>query len=307
MTSSAPFDSAPSDGRIVAVTGATGALGSRVARRLAAAGVAQRLVVRDASRAPSLPGAEVTALPGGYRDGDAMVAALSGVHTVFLVSASESPDRRAVHATAVDAAVDAGVAHVVYVSFAGAAPQATFTFARDHYHTEEHIKSHDVAYTMLRNNLYLDLLTHFVGPDGVLRGPAGDGRFAGVTREDIADVAAAVLTASITGETAHHGRTYDVTGPEAITMAEFVAALTAASGRLITYDAETLDQAYASRASYGAPDWEVAGWVTTYAAVAASELASIATTVADITGHEPMSVHAYLAAFPHEIDHLRTA
>jgi hypothetical protein len=88
-------------------------------------------------------------------------------------------------------------------------------------------------------------------------------------------------------------------------MAELVAQLTNASGELITYDAETLDQAYASRASYGAPDWEVAGWVTTYAAVAAGELDVVSSTVADIAGHEPMSLAEYLAKFPHEIDHLR--
>lgn len=185
----------------MAVTGATGALGGRIAQRLADAGITQRLVVRDALRAPSLPGADVRAVPGGYRDSEAMTAAFAGARTALLVSAGESQDRRDVHASAIDAAVDAGVGHIVYVSFVGAAPRATFTFARDHYHAEEHIKSHSVRYTMVRNNLYLDLLTHFVGPDRVLRGPAGDGRFGGVTREDIADVIAAILTASARGDT----------------------------------------------------------------------------------------------------------
>ena len=68
----------------IAVTGATGALGAAVARLLAEAGVEQRLVVRDASRAPRLPGAEVAV--ASYADTEAMARALDGVRTLFLVS-----------------------------------------------------------------------------------------------------------------------------------------------------------------------------------------------------------------------------
>jgi NAD(P)H dehydrogenase (quinone) len=294
-------------GGLIAVTGVTGALGGRVARRLAASGVGQRLLVRDVQRAPDLAGADVIGIGDGYTDADAMSAALAGVHTLLLVSASESKDRRDVHAAAVDAAVDAGVAHIVYVSFVGAGPYATFTLARDHGHTEEHIRSRGVAFTILRDNMYLDFVPNMVGADGVLRGPAGDGRFGGVTRDDVADVAAAVLTSVAAGEDTHTGRVYDVTGREAISMAEIAAHLTRASGRLITYDAETLDQAYASRSVYGAPDWEVAGWVTSYSAIAAGELEVVTSTVADLAGHEPMTFAEYLAAHPSDVDRLRTA
>jgi len=294
-------------GGLIAVTGGTGALGGRVARRLADAGVVQRLLVRDGSRAPDLAGADVVSIGGGYTDADAMRAALAGVHTLLLVSASESKERRDVHATAVDAAVDAGVAHIVYVSFVGAGPRATFTLARDHGHTEEHIKARGITHTVLRNNMYLDLVPHFVGADGTLRGPAGNGRFGGVTRDDIADVAVAVLTSVAAGEDVHVGQVYDVTGRETISMAEIAAHLTRASGRLITYDDETLDQAYASRSVYGAPDWEVAGWVTSYSAIAAGELDVVTSTVADLAGHEPMTFAEYLARYPEDIKHLRTA
>ena len=242
---------------LVAVTASTGALGGRVALRLAAAGVPQRLVVRDAARAPQMPGAEVVTV-GGYGDSEGMRAALDGVHTLFLVSAKEEADRVALHTAAVDAAVAAGVSRIVYVSFVGAGPDATFTFARDHWHTEEHIRNSGVTHTVLRNNLYLDILPYFPGTDGVLRGPAGSGRFGGVARDDIADAAVGVLTTlsgnTLSGNTVHDNTTYDITGPAAITMEEVAAELTRASGRLIMYDAETLDQAYASRASFGAPN-----------------------------------------------------
>lgn len=281
---------------LIAVTTATGALGGRVAARLAAAGVPQRLIVRDASRAPTLAGAETTVV-SGYDDVDGMRAALSGVHTVLLVSVTEASDRVSIHAAAVDAAVAAGVSRIVYVSFVGAGPYATFTFARDHWHTEEHIRSSGVAHTVLRNNLYLDALPHFVGSDGVLRGPAGHGKFGGIARDDSADAIVGALTTP-----GHDNVTYDLTGPAAITMEEVAEELTRATGSLVTYDAETIDQAYASRSGYGAEDWRVSGWVTSYAAIAVGELDVVSTAVQDLSGHAPMSFHEYLTQSPLLVD-----
>lgn len=283
----------------IAVTGATGGIGGRVARILADRGVRQRLLVRDASLAPSLAGADVAAI-SGYHDFDAMRDALDGVRTLLFVSAREAADRAGHQHAAVDAAVAAGVARIVYISFLGASPTATFTFARDHYKTEEHIKGHGVAYTFLRDNLYLDALPYFPGRDGVLRGPAGNGSFGGVARDDIAAVAAEVLIGG-----GHEGKAYDLTGPESISMSQVVAELTRASGRLITYDAETLDQAYASRCVYGAPDWKVAGWVTSYAAIATGELDVVTTAVADVTGRTPMSFAEFLDRNPQDVARLR--
>jgi uncharacterized protein YbjT (DUF2867 family) len=117
---------------------------------------------------------------------------------------------------------------------------------------------------------------------------------AAVTRDDIAEAAVAVL---LDGED-HVGRTYDMTGPEALTMAEVAEELSRATGRAIGYQPETVEEAYASRASYGAPDWEVAGWVTTYVAVANGDLEQVSGDVAALTGHQPMSLAEFLAANP---------
>jgi uncharacterized protein YbjT (DUF2867 family) len=57
----------------------------------------------------------------------------------------------------VDAATVAGVEHVVYLSFVGASPTATFTLARDHFDTEEYIKASGIGHTFLRDNIYADL------------------------------------------------------------------------------------------------------------------------------------------------------
>jgi NAD(P)H dehydrogenase (quinone) len=275
---------------LICVTGATGQLGGRVAARLAAAGAAQRLVVRDAARAPQLAGA-VTAV-AEYGDRDAVRRALDGAATVLMVSASESPDRVDRHRSFVDAAVAAGVDHLVYTSFVGAAPDATFTLARDHWATEEHIRASGLTHTFLRDNLYADFLTFLVGDDGVIRGPGGAGRAAVIAQDDIADAAVAVLLAPA----AHAGRTWDLTGPQALSFSEMAATITAVTGRQVRFHDETIEQAYASRASYGAPDWQVDAWVSTYTAVATGELAQVSPAVEELTGHPATSLEALLRA-----------
>jgi uncharacterized protein YbjT (DUF2867 family) len=278
-----PADDATSTAPI-AVTGVTGRLGGAVARRLALLEVPLRLVARDPSRVPQLPRSQVVAAEFG--DAAAVAAALDGVRTVLMVSAGETLDRVDRHRTFVDAAAAAGVTHVVYVSFFGAAPRATFTLARDHWATEEHIRASGLAHTFLRDNLYLDFLPEMVGEDGLIRGPAGSGRAAAVAIDDVADVAVAVLRAP----EQHRGATYDLTGPEALTFTEMATVLTRATGRPVSFHDETLEEAYRSRARYGAPGWQVKAWVSTYTAVARSELDGVTDAVPRLTGHPATSL-----------------
>jgi NAD(P)H dehydrogenase (quinone) len=264
----------------LAVTGSTGQVGGRVARLLAAAGVPQRLVVRDPGRAPVLDGTSV--VRAGYGDGEAARRALDGIDTLFMVSGAEAPDRVEQHFTFIDAAVAAGVSRIVYTSFYGAAPDATFTLGRDHWATEEHIRASGLRQVFLRDNLYSDFLRYMVGEDGVIRGPAGDGRVSAVAQADIAEVAAIVLQQ----EGAHDGATYEMTGPEALTFHEIAALF----GPGVTYHPETVEEAYASRAKYGAPDWQVDAWVSTYTSIAAGEQAGVSDDIERITGHRATSI-----------------
>jgi NAD(P)H dehydrogenase (quinone) len=282
----------------IGVTGATGGLGGRVAARLAEQGVPQRMLVRDPARAPDLPHAEAVAF-GGYDDAEGMRRALDGVETLLLVSAAEHPDRVRLHKTAVDAAIAAGVGRIVYTSFVAAAPETTFTFGRDHFHTEEHIKASGAAYTFLRDNIYLDFIPLLCPPEGVIRGPAGDGRVAAVARDDIAGVAAAVLT----GE-GHDGETYDITGAEAFTLDEAAAELSRVTGRRITFENETLEEARESRRPSGAEDYEIEGWVTSYAAIAAGDLEAVSDCVERFLDREPQRLGDWLRANPESWRHL---
>ncbi|MFB9181554.1 NAD(P)H-binding protein [Dactylosporangium sucinum] len=238
---------------MIAVTGANGAVGRRVLERLPEA---RGLTRQDAE----------------YRDTDAMARALRGVTTLLLVSGRESKDRVAEHKSAVDGAVRANVQRIVYLSFYGAAPDCTFTFARDHWHTEEHIKRSGLRWTFVRDNLYLEMIPRFAGADGVIRGPAGDGRVAAVSYEDVAESVKSVLIAD------HDNATYSLTGPEAFTLHE------AAEAFGLRYHPETIEEAHAWR--QGAP-FEVEGWVTSYTAIAAGELAGVTDHVEQLTGRKP--------------------
>jgi len=263
----------------LAVTGSTGRVGGLVARRLSELSVDHRLLVRDPARAPALPGTHIAA--ADYGDAAGVRTALSGAHTVFMVSGAETPNRVQQHVTFIDAAIDAGVQRIVYLSFFGASPTATFTLARDHWATEEHLRSTGVAHTILRDNLYADFAPALVGADGNIRGPAADGRAAVVAQADVADVAVVVLGS----DDAYGGQTLNLTGPTALTMYEIASALSDHLGRTVAYVPETIEEAYASRAVYGAPKWQVDAWVSTYTAIAAGELEGVSEDIQDVTGH----------------------
>lgn len=284
----------------IVITGATGGLGGRVASRLASAGVPTRLLVRDPQRAPRFEGAEIVV--GDYADPASITHAVAGADTLFLVSGPEARARVPLHAGAIEAAVAGGIRRIVYTSFLAASHDATFTFARDHAATEDVLAASGLAWTSLRNSLYQDVVPYFVGEDGVIRGPAGDGRVSFVARDDIADVATAVLR--VAGED-DAGRTLDVTGPAAWSFAEAAAALTEVTGREIRYHAETLEEARSSRAPSGAPDWEIEGWVTSYSAATTGELATVSDVVGRFAGHPPVALDAWLRANPDAWAHLR--
>ena len=271
---------------MIGITGASGGMGRRVAERLADERL--RLIVRDAARAPEVRAEVREASSYGARD--EMRAALDGVDTLFLIPARESADRLEQHFTAVNAAADAGVSHIVYLSFIRRGDSA-FTLGREHFATEDHIRASGVAWVFPRMNLYMDFIPSMIGSDDVIRGPAGDGRFAAVLRDDIADAVAAILTSP--GD--HEGQAYDLTGPSAFTLSEAADEMSRAWGRSIRFENETLDEARSSRAAYGAPDWEVEAWISSYVAIANGELAGVSEDVERLTGHPPASLRSWLA------------
>ena len=282
----------------LAITGARGAVGGRVAHRLAAAGVNQRLLVRDLASAPPLPGASPVEV-SDYGDHGEMAAALDGVRTLFLVSFREARDRLDQHLRAVDAAVDAGVERIVYLSFLEASADSTFLLGRQHHATEQHIRDRGVGFTFLRSSFYADFVPFFTGDDGVIRAPAGTGGVSWICRDDIADT---VVAAVQTDE--YDGQALENTGPAALDFRETAAVLSRVSGRDISYVEETEEEAWESRRPSGAPEWEIAGWVSSYLAVANGELATVSDTVELLTGRPARGLESFLKDNPDLWAHL---
>jgi len=269
----------------IAVTGANGSIGGQVLAALIAAGADARPITRaDAA----------------YDNTARLAGALRGAETVFLVSARESADRMAEHTSAIDAVVASGATRIVYLSFLGAAPDCTFTFGRDHFHTERLIRDSGLEFSFLRDNFYQKIVPHFASAEGVIRGPAEEGSLSAVADRDVVDVAAAVLL----DPAAHSGATYQLTGPESLTMAEYAAALSRVSGRDIRFIDETVEEAYASRAVWNAPSFEVDGWVSTYTAIAKGEVAVVSDDVHAVTGHEAQGFEEFLRECPDSWAHL---
>lgn len=279
----------------IAIAGASGRIGGEVARLLAAGRAGEgspdalRLVVRSAERAPSLPGAEVAV--ASFGDAVACRAAFSDVDALLLVSAGESADRLEQHRTAIGAARDAGVGRIVYTSFLGAAPDAEFTLARDHGATEEMIRDSQMAWTVLRDSFYADVLVDFAGDERVIQGPAGEGRCAFVARRDVAEVAAAVLGAGQMWE----GAALELTGPEALSLAEAATRMTTALGRPFRYEDQTLEQARASRAAWDPEPWQMDAWISTYTAIGSGALDVVTGDVERVLGRAPLSLEDVLA------------
>lgn len=282
---------------LIAVTGVTGYVGSRVAGHLSRRGADLRLVARQPEKVSSDLSGEVAY--GSYADQGAMTEACTRASTLFFVSGREDKDRLKHHRRVVKAAAEAGVERIIYLSFLNAEPDATFVLARQHHATEQFIRDTGMDFVFLRDSFYIDFVAYIVGEDRAIHAPAGDGKVSMVARDDIAEAAAALLLSD-----EHSGVTFDMTGPEAMSLHEVAERLGRFIGRDIRYQPETEEEAYRSRSGYGAPDWEVEGWVTSYLAMANGEMATVSDAVESLTGHPARSLEEFLAANPDSYRHL---
>jgi uncharacterized protein YbjT (DUF2867 family) len=281
---------------MILITGASGRIGRRAATLLARDGYELRLMTRTPERAPRLSKAEI--VRGDFADPAALRHAFAGASAALVISADGQPGARALrHKKAFEAAAQAGTEHVVYLSLQGAAPNSKYPFSRDHYMSEQFLAATGVPHTVLRDAYYIDMFPGmFIGNDkgdsgGVIRGPAKRGRGAFISREDVARTAAAAVRT-------RPGGIHDVTGPEALSVAEVASRLSAVTGRDLRYEDEPAD---ATRERLSKPDlrpWQVdlaAGW---FQAIAAGELRHVSGTVLEFTGTAPLTLEEYFARFP---------
>lgn len=218
-----------------------------------------------------------------------------------MVSASGKPGERAEqHTNAFRAAARAGVDHVVYLSLQGAAPNSKYPFSRDHYLSEQYLFAEGLPCTVLRNAFYLDMFLDKFDAQGVVRGPAQQGRGAFVSREDVAWTAAAVMRRL-------PGGIRDVTGPQALSVADIAGRLSALVGRQLRYEDESAETARGRLGKLDPLAWRVDLSVRWFEAIAAGELERTSDTILRFTGTPPLTLEDYFQAFPELLSALHLA
>jgi uncharacterized protein YbjT (DUF2867 family) len=275
---------------VILITGASGRVARRTAELLAGDGHSLRLMTRSPQVAPKLTEAET--VRGDFAEPATLKDAFAGVSAALVVSASGEPGERApLHRNAFQAAARARVGHVVYLSLQGAAPDSRYPFSRDHYLSEQYLYAAGLPCTVLRDAFYIDMFLEKFDAEGVVHGPARQGCGAFVSREDVARTAAAVLRKQ-------PGGIYDVTGPEALSVADIARRLSTLVGRQLRYEDESADAARERLNRLEPLAWRVDLSVGWFEAIAAGELKRTSDTVLRFTGTAPLTLEDYFRAFP---------
>jgi NAD(P)H dehydrogenase (quinone) len=243
----------------IAITGATGQLGRLVVAGLKARLPAQPLValVRSPAKAADLG---IAAREADYARPETLAAALAGVDALLLISSSEVGQRAAQHRNVIAAAKQAGVKRIVYTSLLRA-DTSLLSLAPEHHETEGMLRAAGIPFTILRNGWYSENYTGSVAgalAGGAFIGSAGEGKISSAARADYADAAVAVLTSP-----GHDGKTYELAGDEAYTLAQLAAEISRQSGKTIPYKNLPEADYAAALAGFGLPAalaQAIAGW-----------------------------------------------
>src|ERR1041384_5901489 len=202
---------------MILVTGATGLTGSEVVRRLSARDVQVRALVRNPAKAAKLsPLPKVEIVEGDMARPETLNHAFRNVDRAMLISSS-APDMLEVQSNFIEAARKAGVRYVVELS--GIMPEldSPFRYARMHGEIEKRLEQSGMAFTHLRAGEFFTAYFRrvpLIVAKGELILPMEEARIASIDIGDIAEVAVSVLMNS----SGHEGKTYPITGPEALTM-----------------------------------------------------------------------------------------
>ncbi len=221
---------------MIVVAGGTGQLGSHVVNQLreSDARASFAVLARDRAKSRHLVEQGVEVRLADYDRPDELPRAFAGVKKLLFIS-TMAMNRAEQQKRVVDAAVAAGVQHIIYTGLAirDIETSGVRDLMRSHFETEAHIAASGVAFTFLRNTMYAEAIPVIIGPQALERGiflAGGQGRVPYASRAEMGEAAANVLL-----QRGHEGKTYQVAGPEAASYEEVARALSEATGRTIAY------------------------------------------------------------------------
>ena len=271
---------------MILVTGATGNVGSEAVRLLAARSEPVRALVRSHDRAPD--GAVEVAL-GDFDSPSALHQAMDGIDTVVLVSPAVPAQEIAV----IDAAVGAGVDHIVKVS-SKASPDSPVERRRGQARIEAHLLATGIGHTLLRANAYqqnlLSLAPSVQATQGFIMS-AGSGQVGMTDARDVAAVAVEIAIAPA----GHSGQTYWPTGPELVTYGDVADTLTELLGHPVEYRRVTPEEHRTAMLAAGLPQAVAESNAQAFALIAGGDAAWITDDVQRLTGHAPRTQRGFLA------------
>jgi uncharacterized protein YbjT (DUF2867 family) len=275
---------------MILVTGASGNVGSAVLQELLRAGAPVRGMYRSKEEPAKAP-AGASPVLADFANRASLDRALDGVDSVFLVC-SPIPQLVELESNVVDACRKRGVKHLVQNSALGAGVYDK-SFPRWHYAVEERVRASGIPATILRPESFMqNIVTYFAGTiesDGAFYAAGGSAPIGFVDMRDVAAVAAKVLTSD-----GHAGKTYTVTGPEALTYAQVAAKLSALLGREVKYVALTQEQLRQSMQGVGMPPWQVEALADLQAYYTDGPGAKVTGDVREVLGRGPNRFDEYL-------------
>ncbi len=239
----------------IVVTGASGAFGRMVTELLLQRVPAAELILVTRKPGTLAAAAERGACVryGDFDNQDSLVTAFAGARKMLLISTLDVGERRRrQHHAAIEAAVGAGVAHIVYTSSAGIHPRSPAFVIADHLDTEETVRKSGVAFTFLRDSQYAEVIATMIAPLAISTGQwfssAADGAMAFVSKQDCVASAATVLTTP-----GHEGAVYEITGPELLSFKDAARIAAEVAGKPIEFVSITHDQMQARFDAAGIP------------------------------------------------------
>ncbi len=268
----------------VLVTGATGNVGSWVVQELRGRGASIRAFVRDPDRAAEKLGDGVELAVGDFSDTASLQHAVEGADHLFLTSA-DGPQKVEHETAVIDAAAAAGVSRIVKLSTIGAkvgSPLPPFDW---HGRIEQHLWRSEVPAVILQSTFFMSNLlgsAEAIRHTSKLFAPANGANIAMIDPRDVAAVAAVVLTTD-----GHEGKTYGLTGPEAITYQRIAEELSVATGRPIEFVDVPDEAARQGFVEAGMPDWLVEHLIGVFGIIRQGALEQTTDTVRTLTGREP--------------------
>lgn len=257
---------------VIAVTGATGALGSLTIKALQQRTTPQSLVaiVRDPDKASNIADAGVVVRQADYDEPESLAPALEGVDRLLLISGNDLTGKRfGQHKAVIDAAKAAGVQRIFYTSVLGA-DNTSLPVAPDHVETEAYLKESGVPYTVLRNGWYnenylpaIEAAKH----TGLVATNAADGKVASAARADFAEAAAVALT------TENPQDVYELAGDLAWTQEGLAEMLSEVLGSQVSVHNVSAEEHAKLLSEAGLPEGMVSFMTSTDTAIAAGDLA----------------------------------